>query len=167
MRTFIAYLSYSGNTEEIAQYLEAKLDHMGIDVDMHEIGLDIIPDLSQYDTVFLGTFTWDYGATPDEVKDFILDVGYKPYNMAIFGSGDTQFGVEELYCKAVDKLVKCYNISCPGLNIEQLPRGMQEELIDDWLEGVLENVPQYASESTNIGTKEPKQISRGFWWKVK
>ena len=144
MRTFIAYLSYSGNTEEIAQYLEAKLDHMGIDVDMHEIGLDFIPDLSQYDTIFLGTFTWDYGATPDEVKDFILDVGYKPDNMAIFGSGDTQFGGEELYCKAVDKLAKFYNSSYSGLKIEQSPRGMQEELIDEWLEGVLENVPQYA-----------------------
>src|SRR5699024_12330073 len=99
MRTFIAYLSYSGNTEEIAQYLEAKLDHMGIDVDIHEIGLDIIPDLSQYDTVFLGTSTWDYRATPDAVKDFILDVGYKPDNMASFGSGVTIFGGEEFYFK--------------------------------------------------------------------
>src|SRR5699024_12717913 len=96
MRTFIAYLSYSGNTEENAQYVEAKLDHMGIDVDMHEIGLDIIPDPSQYDTVFLGTFTWDYGATPAEVKDFIIDVGYKTESMAIFGSGVTKLGTYEL-----------------------------------------------------------------------
>src|SRR5699024_3280786 len=108
---------------------------MRIDIDMHKIGLDLMPELPQDDSDFVGTFTWDNGATPDEVKDFILDVGYKPDNMAICGSGDNQFGGEELYSKAVDKLVKFYNSSCPGLKIEQSPRGMQEELIDEWLEG--------------------------------
>src|SRR5699024_5291406 len=113
-------------------------------VDMHEIGLDIIPDLSQYDTVFLGTFTWDLGATPVEVKDFFFDVGYKPSIVAIFGSGDCHFGGVGCYSKVVDKLVKFYNSSSTGLRIEQSPRGMQEELIDEWLEGVLENAAQYA-----------------------
>lgn len=144
MRTFIGYLSYSGNTEEIAQYIEERLGQMGIDTDMHEIGLDVIPDLSRYDTIFLGTFTWDYGATPDEVKDFVLEVGYKPDNMAVFGSGDTQFGGDEMFCKAVDKLAKFYNSNQQGLKIEQSPRGVQEGIIDEWLEGVLEHVPQYA-----------------------
>ena len=144
MRAFIAYLSYSGNTEEIAEYIEERLKREGVAADMHEIGLDVIPDLSGYDTIFLGTFTWDYGATPDEVKDFILEVGYKPDNVAVFGSGDTQFGGETLFCRAVDKLAKFYNSNWDGLKIEQSPRGVQESLIDDWLEGVLENVTQYA-----------------------
>jgi len=141
MRILIAYLTYSGNTEEIAQHIENKfVQDDGATVDMHEIGIDLVPDLQQYDYIFLGTFTWDYGSTPDEVKDFILEVGYKPESIAIFGSGDTQFGGEEIYCKAVDKLVTFYGSKWDGLKIEQSPRGSQEELIDQWLEGVLEDV---------------------------
>lgn len=137
MRVLIAYLSYSGNTLEVAEYIEEKLLTEGIDVDMHRIGIDPPVNMPDYDYLFLGTFTWDYGCTPDEVKDFILEVGYKPENVAVFGTGDTQFGEEEDFCKAVDKLVTFYNSKWEGLKIEQSPRGSQEQLIDQWLEGVL------------------------------
>jgi len=140
MRTLIAYLSYSGNTEEIAEHIERKLVSEGIEVDMLSIGIDYVPDLSEYDYIFLGTFTWDMGGTPDEVKDFVLEVGYKPNNIAVFGSGDTQFGGDAMFCGAVDKLVKFYESKWDGLKIEQSPRGSQEVLIDNWLEGVLEDV---------------------------
>lgn len=140
MRTLIAYLSYSGNTEEIAQFIENKLVHEGFSVDMHEIGIDQTPVISQYDYIFLGTFTWDLGSTPDEMKDFILEVGYKPDNIAVFGSGDTQFGGDALFCKAVDKLVTFYHSKWDGLKIEQSPRGHQEQKIESWLERVLADV---------------------------
>ena len=140
MRTLIAYLSYSGNTEEIAEHIERKLVCEGIEVDMLSIGIDYVSVLSEYDYIFLGTFTWDMGGTPDEVKDFVLEVGYKPNNIAVFGSGDTQFGGDAMFCGAVDKLVKFYESKWDGLKIEQSPRGSQEVLIDNWLEGVLEDV---------------------------
>ncbi|HLR70870.1 MAG TPA: flavodoxin [Pseudogracilibacillus sp.] len=141
MRCLIAYLSYSGNTEEIAQYIEGKLRINGFQVDMHEIGIDLpVEDVSDYDFIFLGTFTWDMGSTPDEVKDFVLEVGYKPNNIAVFGSGDTQFGGDTLFCKAVDKLVTFYNSKWDGLKIEQSPRGHQEKYIQAWLERVLVDV---------------------------
>ncbi|MBO1002187.1 flavodoxin [Pseudogracilibacillus auburnensis] len=140
MRTLISYLSYSGNTEEVAQYIESRLKHEGFDVDMHEIGIDLTPDVSVYDFIFLGTFTWDLGSTPEEMKDFIWDVGYKPENVAVFGSGDTQFGGDSLFCKAVDKLVTFYHSKWEGLKVEQSPRGHQEKYIDSWLERVLEDV---------------------------
>ncbi|MEI3611207.1 flavodoxin [Pseudogracilibacillus sp. SO30301A] len=141
MRCLVAYLSYSGNTEEIAQWIEAHLKHIGAKVDMHEIGIDLpIQDISQYDYIFLGTFTWDMGSTPDEMKDFVLEIGYKPKNIAVFGSGDTQFGGDALFCKAVDKLVTFYNSKWDGLKIEQSPRGHQEKHIKNWLERVLADV---------------------------
>src|SRR5699024_7559334 len=129
-----------GNTEEIAQYIEAKMKRDGMEVEMHEVGIDIVPDMSQYDFIFLGTFTWELGMTPDEIKDFVLEVGYKPDNVAVFGSGDTQFGGDDLFCKAVDKLAMFYQSKWDGLKIEQSPRGYQETIIDRWLEGVLEDV---------------------------
>lgn len=144
MRILIAYLSYSGNTQEVAEILETRLCNEGIAVDMHRVGVDPPVDAPSYDYIFIGTFTWDYGMTPDEVKDFILEIGYKPSNVAVFGTGDTQFGGEELYCRAVDKLVQFYNSPWEGLKIEQSPRGAQEKLIYQWLEGVLQDVRAFA-----------------------
>lgn len=121
-----------------------KLNEDGLQVDKHRIGIDPIVDVSEYDYLFIGTFTWDYGCTPDEVKDFVLEVGYKPDNVAVFGTGDTQFGGEDDFCRAVDKLTTFYRSKWEGLKIEQSPRGFQERFIDEWLEGVLENVKSFA-----------------------
>lgn len=140
MRALVAYLSYSGNTKEVADIIVDQLTEEGINAQLHHIGYDLPVDVATYDYIFLGTFTWDYGATPDEVKEFVLDIGYKPDNIAVFGTGDTQFGGEEQYCQAVDKLVKFYNSPWEGLKIEQSPRGSQELLVKRWLGGVIQHV---------------------------
>ncbi|WP_042144159.1 flavodoxin [Paucisalibacillus sp. EB02] len=136
LRVAIAYLSYSGNTEETAELIQNKLNFRGVSVEMHRIGIDPPIYPANYDVVFLGTFTWANGSTPDEVKDFVLEIGYKPTNIAVFGTGDTQFGY---FCGAVDKLVNFYGCRWPGLKIEQSPRGSQERLIDIWLKGVMQH----------------------------
>ena len=144
MRVLIAYLSYSGNTKEVAELIEQICVFNNCIVDVHRIGIDAPVLPSYYDYIFLGTFTWGEGSTPDEVKDFILEVGYKPKNMAIFGTGDTQFGGDELFCLAVDKLVMFYDSPWEGLKIEQSPRGSQEKLINDWIGGILNHVTNLA-----------------------
>ena len=144
MKAVIAYLSYSGNTEEVANLIDEKLGTAGFTVDMHRIGIDPPVHAESYDFLFLGTFTWEYGRIPDEVKDFILEVGYKPENVAIFGTGDTQFGGDDLYCCAVDRLCHFYQSKWQGLKIEQSPRGSQEVNVEKWVEGVIQNVPVIA-----------------------
>ncbi|WP_284140244.1 MULTISPECIES: flavodoxin [unclassified Virgibacillus] len=144
MRALVAYLSYSGNTEEVADFIANRLTMDGLAVSMHRIGIDPPVFPSDYDFIFIGTFTWDQGSTPDEVKDFVAEIGYKPENVAVFGTGDTQFGGDDLFCLAVDKLVRFYESKWPGLKIEQSPRGNQELKIVNWLEGVLENAKAFA-----------------------
>ena len=144
MRALIVYISYSGNTEEVAEIIGSELNKVGASVDYYHLELDPPVDVGHYDYIFLGTFTWDYGEVPYEVKDFILDLGYKPDNVAVFGTGDTQFGSVEQYCQAVDKLVKFYHSPWPGLKIEQSPRGSQEVKVKKWVEGVVEHVTSYA-----------------------
>ncbi|GAA0437717.1 hypothetical protein GCM10008983_13280 [Lentibacillus halophilus] len=144
MRVLIAYLSFSGNTKETAEMIADMLEADGATVEMHRAGMDFPVDASVYDLIFLGTFTWDMGATPDEVKDFVLEVGYKPDNVAVFGTGDTQFGGDDLFCRAVDKLARFYGSRWPGLKIEQSPRGSQEQRVEDWLKGVLRDVKSLA-----------------------
>lgn len=73
-----------------------------------------------------------------------MEVGYKPGNMVIFGTGDTQFGGDDLFCRAADKLARFYESSFPVLKVEQSPRGSQENKIEQWLEGVLDNAKSYA-----------------------
>lgn len=136
----ICYLTYSGNTQEVAEIIKDTLEFDNIDVDLYEIGFGSIPDLSRYKAVLIGTFTWDQGATPGEVKDFVADVGYKPDDIYVFGSGDTQFGGDSLFCKAVDKLTKFYDSQIEGLKIEQSPRGSQEEFVREWTRKVMNKV---------------------------
>ncbi|MGP4106292.1 flavodoxin [Virgibacillus sp. L01] len=144
MRSLIAYLSYSGNTKEVAEIIAEQARSDGITAEMHRIGIDPPTDASEYDYIFLGTFTWDMGYTPDEVKDFVLEVGYKPEHVAVFGTGDTQFGGDKLFCSSVDKLTTFYHSRWPGLKIEQSPRGSQEHAIEKWVEGVLHDVKIFA-----------------------
>lgn len=139
MKAIICFLSYSGNTEEVAELLQKQLIENDYAVDMYAIGYGLVPDLSVYDKVFLGTFTWDKGSMPDDMVDFVREVSYKPDNVYVFGSGDTQFGGDDLFCKAVDILVKFFNSDIRGLKIEQSPRGSQEKIVTTWLEGVLKN----------------------------
>ncbi len=129
---------------EVAEMLEDYLLQDGMAVDLHRIGADPPVDASSYDCIFIGTFTWDRGSTPDEVKDFVLEIGYKPDCVAVFGTGDTQFGGGALFCRAVDKLTHFYGSDWNGLKIEQSPRGSQEKLVKNWIEGVLHDVKSIA-----------------------
>lgn len=131
----IAYASWSGNTGEVAELVKETLERNGVKVVLHRIGSGPIPYLADFDSLMVGSFTWEQGATPDEVKDFVLDVGYKPESVYVFGTGDTQFGGDALFCAAAVKLAKFYNSNYPPLKIEQSPRGTQEQEVIEWAEG--------------------------------
>lgn len=136
----IAYASWSGNTQEVAELIEETLTSNGIAVTTYRIGGGIaIPDPRQFDAMLIGSFTWDQGATPDEVKDFVADIGYKPDNVYVFGTGDTQFGGDALFCHAAVKLARFYASGYEPLQIEQSPRGVQEEKVIEWSKGVIQH----------------------------
>lgn len=141
VRVLISYASFSGNTKEVAEIIENRFAREGFAVEKYRINRlnRDIPDLSRFDLIFLGTFTWGKGATPEIVKDFVYKIGYKPANIFIFGTGDTQFGGDELFCKACDKLAKFYGSTYEPLKIEQSPRGAQEKKVTEWTEGVIEH----------------------------
>ncbi|WJY26637.1 MULTISPECIES: flavodoxin [Sporosarcina] len=135
----IAYASWSGNTAEVAELVGQTLTAGGADITLHRIGTGPVPDYRDYDAMIVGSFTWDQGSTPDEVKDFVLDVGVKPDHVFVFGTGDTQFGGDELFCRAAVKLARFYNSALAPLKIEQSPRGAQEQRVVQWAEGVLDH----------------------------
>jgi flavodoxin I len=153
-KALIVYVSISGNTQEMAQLIERQLTKENILVDSYWVGeIQPFPSVKDYDMIFIGTYTWHLGATPDELKDFIIEVGYKPKNVYIFGSGDSQFG-REYFCMACDKLKKFYDSEVEPLKIEQSPRGYQEEKVKEWVKGVLTH--EKIKQSQDFRTKKSK-----------
>lgn len=139
MKAVIVYASWSGNTEEVAEMISATLREESHEVSMVRINPMDFPLLPAYDVMFFGTFTWEKGQTPDEVKDFVAELNYKPKHVYVFGTGDTQFGGDALFCKAADKLHAFYNSSYVPLKIEQSPRGTQEQQVITWTKGVVQH----------------------------
>ena len=135
----IAYATWSGNTQEVAEIIQETLIARGFDVESFRIGGGAIPNPREFEAMIIGSFTWDKGATPDEVKDFVADVGYKPANVYVFGTGDTQFGGDALFCNAAVKLARFYESNYAPLKIEQSPRGTQATNVVKWTEGVIKN----------------------------
>src|SRR5699024_5208845 len=125
----ICYATLSGNTEEIAESIKEELNKSGVSASLYDInGASPPPKITKEDTMFIGSYTWDYGRVPIEVKDFVADINCKPNKTFVFGSGDTQFGGDELFCKATDKLATFYKSPFQPLKIEQSPRGSQEKM---------------------------------------
>ena len=137
MKILLSYLSYGGNTEEVADLIEMHLLNDGHEVTKYRVGTGSIPDPRDFDIFVVGSFTYHKGDTPEEMKDFVYDIGYKPPHVYVFGTGDTQFGGDELFCRAAERLARFYESPYPPLKIEQSPRGSQEPLIKEWTEGVL------------------------------
>lgn len=152
MRSLILYVTYSGNTEEIAEIIEKTAKKKGFEVACYDLFQQTKSfDFATYDVIFLGSFTWDYGEIPDELEDFLHGIELDHEQVAVFGSGDTQFGGDALYCKAVERLVRIFSSKWSGLKIEQSPRGSQEEQVVDWAERVLDDV-KTIDESQNVRT---------------
>ena len=149
VRILICYASYSGNTKEVAELIESRLLMEGFEIDMYRITRrsDALPDPSLYDAMLIGSFTWGLAATPKLVKDFVYRIGYKPKPVFVFGTGDTQFGGDDLFCRACVKLAKFYESPLSPLKIEQSPRGTQRTKVIEWTEGVIKHCQLYLKES--------------------
>lgn len=135
-KTLVLYASSSGNTKEVAELLALELRRKRVPHDVCRVGVDDAPDLSQYALVIIGSYSVGTdGRVPGLLKRFIRGTDhYKPENVAVFGTGDTQW---QFFCGAAMRLAKYYNSDYPVLKIEQSPRNGQESLITNWISEVL------------------------------
>ncbi|MCM3068458.1 flavodoxin [Priestia flexa] len=132
-KILIGYASMSGNTEEIAVLLKNKVQNAGHEVHMEELELLDVQNLSAYDGILLGAYTWGNGDLPYEAEDFYDDLdemNLTGKKAAAFGSGDR---VYPEFCAAVDlleeRLKKCgADIVQAGLKVEMAPETEEDIL---------------------------------------
>jgi predicted ribonucleotide reductase-associated flavodoxin len=144
MRILIAYSSLSGNTRDVARSVRARCEAQGhavtwVDTDIQTLA-KACPEGAEHDLYLLGSWSDNGGRTPPEMKRFIADlvdaVG-KPGHLAVFGTGETQWGME-YYCGAARRIAAFFGTVHPRLEIEQMPHGAQDALkIERWTDHIL------------------------------
>jgi len=135
--------SLSGNTRELGRMIAGHCRAAGHTVYWQEAdAADPSQALAadQADLVLLGSWTDNAGRTPSEMKAWIAataEVGPRPVQVAVFGTGETQWG-QEYYCGAVQRLIRYFHSTYPPLRIEQMPHGQRHAAaIAEWTAAVL------------------------------
>lgn len=134
----IVYTSISGNTEDTANMIAREFQLLGVACRVFTVG--DTPDLSIYDVVLFGSYTWGDGSLPVTMRKFlrqIIKIDIQILRSAsVFGTGDTIF---PKYCRAVDEIAyhlknSTVPICADPLKIEQSPRSLgQERKITAWV----------------------------------
>ncbi|RSL32457.1 flavodoxin [Salibacterium salarium] len=104
VEVLLAFVSMSGNTEEIADLIEDQFDDTSVTVTRKDIDMDGLEaeSLEDYDGILIGTYTWGDGDLPFELEDFhddLDDVDLTGKDAAVFGSCDSSYAE---YGKAID-----------------------------------------------------------------
>lgn len=103
-KVLVVYASMTGNTEEMAEAIAEGVKQAGAEVVLKEAFDASAAELTEYDAIIMGAYTWGDGELPDEFIDFYDEMASLDLNgkiAAAFGSGDTSYPI---YCAAVDMI---------------------------------------------------------------
>jgi flavodoxin I len=102
-RIAIVYTSVTGNTEAVAEILQEIGIAKGVAMELWAINDFALTELSRYDAVLVGTYTWGSGEIPKEMHglfEAFENLGRPGLVTAVFGTGDSFFAE---FCGAVDR----------------------------------------------------------------
>jgi len=99
----IVYASVTGNTQAAAEILTDVAKTKFPDVNVWRVESFSLAELSRYDAVLVGTYTWGSGEIPKEMRalfEAFEKLGRKEMVTAVFGTGDSFFAE---FCGAVNR----------------------------------------------------------------
>ncbi|WP_368086654.1 flavodoxin domain-containing protein [Bacillus sp. cl95] len=99
----IIYASITGNTKELIEILCDFFQEYPIKVYKFQVGDFQLPNLSQFDAVIIGTYTWGSGEIPEEMIPIYQSFEMKDVNKLVTGVAGTGDKFYPNYCGAVDK----------------------------------------------------------------
>jgi flavodoxin I len=103
MRMAIVYSSKTGNTEEVVHLLQQLVLMEKIDVTLFRVEEFPITDLTNFEAVVIGTYTWGNGEIPQEMMELYRafeTMEVKKLLTGVVGTGDSGY---PKFCGAVDK----------------------------------------------------------------
>jgi flavodoxin I len=98
----VVYTSKTGNTEELIQILFQLFLNKNSDVALYRIEQFPLKELSQFDGIVLGTYTWGDGEIPCEMMDLYREFEIQNVRhiiTGVVGTGDSGY---PKFCGAVD-----------------------------------------------------------------
>lgn len=105
----IVYASMTGNTEEISEIIEEKIQAAGLDVEREEVSEVDVDFFDDADICIIATYTYGDGELPFEFEDFFDELEEKDLSGKIYGvagSGDKDYG--EFYQKSAHEFVEAF-----------------------------------------------------------
>lgn len=144
MKILLAYASLSGGTkklaDQISDYLKQTGQHDITTVHVTKKDYDIQTLFSSsYDLYIFGTWTANKGRGAPRmrrfIKEMVLFLNNKPKNVAVFGTGDTQWGTD-VYCGGAKRMHDFFNSQYPLLLVEQFPTSQDQQAIKDWVDNI-------------------------------
>lgn len=125
-RIIIVFASMTGNTEEMADAIAEGLKEAGIEPVVKNVIDTNAEEITHYDGILLGSYTWGDGDLADDFLDFyeeMDDIQLNGKKAAVFGSCDSSYSE---YGAAVDTLVTKLKelgaeVTLDGLKIELSP----------------------------------------------
>ncbi|MBT2583273.1 flavodoxin domain-containing protein [Planococcus sp. ISL-109] len=122
-RAAIVYASATGHTERLAEIVERALREQGVFPESFRADQFNSAELSRYDMVLVGTYTWANGEIPKQLHglfEAFENLGKSPVT-AVFGTGDRCFAT---YCGAVDQfrdMLYAKTALAATFKVEQMP----------------------------------------------
>lgn len=143
-RATIIYASWTGNSEEIAEYLAESFRKLNVKSSVHECQ-QVDPDVFQdSDICVVSTYTFgSRGDLPDEIVGFYFDLEKLDLTGKVFGacgSGEEFYGY---FCKSVDDFDKQFEKTgavrgAEPLKIELNPNEKDEKRLDEFAKSLLD-----------------------------
>ena len=139
----IVYASLTGNTEEIAELLEASFKKRDVDVIVEECTQVDADEYLKYDICVVATYTYGSdGDLPDEIELFYEDLANVNLAGKIFGVLGSGEEVYEKFCQSVDDFEAQFNKTgavqgAKSLKIEGMSMPNDEFKIDLFAENLL------------------------------
>ena len=129
----IVYASMTGNTEEISEIIEEKLEDEGFEVEREECS-DVDSDFFEdADVCIVATYTYGDGELPFEFEDFFTDLKDEDLSdkkFGVVGSGDKEYG--EYYCQSARDFFEQFKLTgaTEGANLVCIENNAEDEDID-------------------------------------
>jgi flavodoxin I len=144
MDTIIVYSSMTGTTESMAETIGKKIMQSGETVIIKDAIEVFATDLSSYDRILIGSYTWGDGDLPDEMAalyDELSEIDLTGKMAAVFGPGDSTYphfaNAVDLWENALKK--QGAEILAEGLKVDRWATVDTETACSGFCERILNN----------------------------